>query len=112
MIGFEAYIDAVTEVELAAMNMDRSGPADFDELRRLRSRLTELKNEALEREAEGVLTGDDQMSSFLTHVSDVRNYLDSLLSREPLPPAPVGVRRRIAIVKPHRLRSADDPRVA
>ncbi|HVU89726.1 MAG TPA: TAXI family TRAP transporter solute-binding subunit [Pirellulales bacterium] len=89
MIGFESYIDAVTELELAAMNMDRSGPVDFAELKRLRGRLTELKTEALEREAEGVLSGDDQMSSFLTHVSDVRNYLDSMLSREPPPSAPI-----------------------
>ena len=53
----------------------------------LRRRLSELKNEALERESEGVLTGEEQMTSFLTHVSDVHNYLDSLLSREPLPQA-------------------------
>lgn len=102
MIGFETYIDAVTELELAAMNMDRTGPLDFDELKRLRGRLTELKTEALEREAEGVLTGEDQMTSFLTHVLDVRNYLDAMLSREPVSPAPRG------IATDHDLRTAQN----
>jgi TRAP-type uncharacterized transport system substrate-binding protein len=87
MIGFETYIDAVSEVEYSALIMERGGKVDFNELRSLRQRLTELKGEALEREAEGVLTGEEQMTGFLTHVMDVRNYLDSMLSREPQPQA-------------------------
>ncbi|HEY4311390.1 MAG TPA: TAXI family TRAP transporter solute-binding subunit [Pirellulales bacterium] len=87
MIGFETYIDAVSEVEYSAVIMERGGKVDFNELRSLRQRLSELKGEALEREAEGVLTGEEQMTGFLTHVMDVRNYLDSMLSREPQPQA-------------------------
>ena len=83
MIGFETFIDAVTEVELAALEIERKGDVDFDELRRLRRRLSEIKGEALERQSEGAISGEEQMASFLTHVLDVRNYLDSLLVREP-----------------------------
>ncbi len=81
LIGFETYIDAVSEVELEALAMERAGEVDFDKLRHLRRRLSEIKGEALERQAEGVLSGEEQMSSFLTHVSDVRSYLESLLAR-------------------------------
>jgi TRAP transporter TAXI family solute receptor len=84
LIGFETYIDAVSEIELAALAMERKGPLDFALLRRLRGHLSEQKNEALERESEGTLSGDEQMNSFLAHVLDVRTYLDALLSREPI----------------------------
>jgi len=83
LIGFETFIDAVSEVELAALAIERKGDVDFDELRRLRRRLSEIKGEALERQSEGAISGEEQMASFLTHVLDVRNYLDSLLAREP-----------------------------
>ena len=82
MIGFETYIDGVTEIEVEALEMERAGRLDSAHLLPLRRRLTELKSEALEKHAEGVLKGEEQMISFLTHVSDVRSYLESLFAHE------------------------------
>ena len=80
MIGFETYIDGVTEIELEALDLERSGMVDAADLLRLRRLLTELKTEALEKHAEGVLKGEEQMISFLAHVTDVRSYLESLFA--------------------------------
>lgn len=82
MIGFETYIDGVTEIELEALDLERAGSIDSAKLLRLRRRLTELKSEALEKHAEGVLKGEEQMISFLAHVTDVRSYLESLFAHE------------------------------
>lgn len=82
MIGFETYLDGVTEIELEALDLERAGTVDVPQLLRLRRRLTELKSEALEKHAEGVLKGEEQMISFLAHVTDVRSYLESLFAHE------------------------------
>jgi TRAP-type uncharacterized transport system substrate-binding protein len=88
LIGFEEYFDEVSEIELDAMVMDKTGSVDRDVIRSLRIRLSAIKGEALEGHAEGTLTGNEQMSGFLTHVSDVRNYLESLsASATPAPAA-------------------------
>lgn len=78
LIGFEAYLDRATEIESAAIAWERSGTTLLEPLRELRRQLSELKSEALERHAEGTLSGEEHLLSFLTHVSDVRAYLESL----------------------------------
>jgi len=87
MIGFEEYIDAVSEIEIEALNLDRNNQLDPAVLRSMRNRLVVIKSEALERHAEGRLNGEEQMSGFLTHVSDVRGYLESLSASAPHAPA-------------------------
>lgn len=82
LIGFEKYLDAISELEDEAVKLDQASRLNFAELRRLRQRLTEIKGEALEKYAEGRLSGEEQLSSFLTHVSDVRNCLESLFVQE------------------------------
>ena len=86
LIGFEEYFDEVSEIELDAMVMDKTGSIDPDVIRSLRIRLSSIKGEALERQAEGALAGEEEMSGFLTHVSDVRSYLESLLTAAPHSP--------------------------
>jgi len=108
LIGFETYIDAVSELEMAALKMESDGSLDYGELHRLRVRLSELKNEALERAAEGVLRGEETMTSFLAHVADVRNYLDSLLSREPQTPADERVSRTAQLREPPSLQETEN----
>jgi len=89
MIGFETFIDAVSEIELAALAMDRDGNLDVAELRRMRQKLSEIKGQALEFQAEGVLSNEEHMVGFLTHVFDVRSFLDSLIALcPPLGPRP------------------------
>ncbi len=80
MIGFEKYLDAVTEIELDALALEQSDAPDAETLLRLRRRLTEIKGEALEKYAEGRLRGDEQMASLLLHVADVRRSLESLFA--------------------------------
>ena len=82
LIGFETYIDSATELELEALDLERHGTLDSSRLLALRRRLSELKSEALEKHAEGVLKGEDQMAGFLLHVADVRSYLESLFAHE------------------------------
>ena len=53
MIGFETYIDAVSELELTALDMERTETIDYAELRGTAPALSELKNEALERRIRG-----------------------------------------------------------
>lgn len=89
MMGFEKYLDAVTEIELDALALEQSGDMNGESLHALRRKLTETKSEALERYAEGRLRGEDQMASLLMHVSDVRRCLDTLFahhSRHQPPP--------------------------
>jgi hypothetical protein len=80
LIGFEVYFDEVSEIELDAMVMDKTHSVDPDVIRSLRIRLSSIKGQALERHAEGALNGEEEMSGFLTHVADVRSYLESLLA--------------------------------
>jgi len=89
LIGFEEYFDEVSEIELDAMVMDKTHSVDPDVIRSLRIRLSSIKGQALERHAEGSLNGEEEMSGFLTHVADVRSYLESLLAAAP--PTPVAV---------------------
>jgi TRAP transporter TAXI family solute receptor len=81
LIGFEKYFDAVSELEEEAVELERLGQLQRDDLNRLRHRLTEIKGEVLERYAEGRLSGDESMASFLAHVTDVRICLDGCVTR-------------------------------
>jgi TRAP transporter TAXI family solute receptor len=78
LIGFEVYLDRATEIEAAAIEWERSGSTELESLRILRRKLSELKSDALERHAEGTLSGEEHLLAFLAHVSDVRAYLESL----------------------------------
>lgn len=78
LIGFEVYFDRATEIETAAIEWERSVSGDLEALRSLRRMLSEVKSEALERHAEGTLSGEEHLLGFLSHVSDVRAYLESL----------------------------------
>ncbi len=78
-LGFEAFIDEVTRIEREALQVERRAEMDLVELMRIRRRLSEIKNDALEKFARGELKGEELMASFLTHVTDVRNYLNALI---------------------------------
>jgi hypothetical protein len=81
-------------VELESLEFERADQLDAEHLQRLRRRLTELKTEALEKHAEGRLNGEEQMVSFLAHVTDVRSYLESLFAHESRQLGKAGVRCR------------------
>jgi TRAP transporter TAXI family solute receptor len=80
--GFAAYIVRVTEIERRAMALERSATLDLPALLLLQEQLSDLKGEALEKFASGVLEGEELMSGFLTHISDTRDYLTRLILHE------------------------------
>jgi TRAP transporter TAXI family solute receptor len=81
-LGFEAFIDEVTRIERRALELEKKPEMDLHELMVVRHRLSEMKNDALEKFARGELKGEEFMSSFLTHVTDVRNYLNMMILHE------------------------------
>src|SRR5262249_8781237 len=72
-VGFERYLDDVSAIELEALELCRGGRLDDAAVSRLEQRLSQLKSDALEQFSAGKLRGDELLSSFLTHVADVRN---------------------------------------
>ncbi|MDX2177091.1 MAG: TAXI family TRAP transporter solute-binding subunit [Candidatus Sumerlaeia bacterium] len=77
--SFEKYLSEVTALERRALEIESQATLDLGDLMQVRTRLSVLKSEALEQFAEGKLKGEELMSSFLTHVSDVRNYVNALI---------------------------------
>jgi hypothetical protein len=80
--GFNHYIHQVARIEEQAAAMERAGTADGPQLVALRERLARLKTEALDRFAEGELTGKDLLAGFLVQVNDARNYLTGLIREQ------------------------------
>ncbi|MGE0708261.1 MAG: TAXI family TRAP transporter solute-binding subunit [Planctomycetota bacterium] len=81
-LGFEAYIEEVTRIERRALELEMASSLDLRELLRIRQRLSEIKNEALDRFTAGILRSEELMASFLHHVTDVRNYINGLILHE------------------------------
>lgn len=81
-IGFEKYLDEVTRTERAALELEMKPTLDLDQLLRLRHSLSELKSDALEKYIAGTIKGEELLAGFLTHVTDVRNYLNALILHE------------------------------
>jgi hypothetical protein len=77
--GFEAYILRVNDVDRRTMDLELAAALDLGALLGLQKELSLLKNEALEKFADGDLDGEELMSGFLTHVSDTRDYLTRLI---------------------------------
>lgn len=81
-IGFEKYLNEVTRIERRMLELEMRPVLPLDDLMEIRHALSSLKSEALEKFAEGKLKGEELMSSFLTHVTDVRNHLNALILHE------------------------------
>ena len=80
--GFDRYIAEVTELEKRALALETEATLNLRELILLRNRLSAVKTEALEKFAAGQLRGEELMTSFLAHVTDVRHYVATLLNAE------------------------------
>lgn len=74
-VGFERYLDDVSRLEREILEQRKTRRLDGAATLALEDRLTKLKCNALEQFSTGALQGDEAMSSFLTHVSDVRQCL-------------------------------------
>jgi TRAP-type uncharacterized transport system substrate-binding protein len=78
-LGFESYLVKVAAIEEQALALEMQAQLDIKELLRLQRELAILKNQALNRFAEGKLGGGELLSGFLSHVNDSRNYLNRLI---------------------------------
>jgi hypothetical protein len=75
---FRQLLNQVTKLDEEAMHHEESG-ADVSALLALRGRLTQLRNEALDRFTEGELDDNQLMTSFLAHVGAARDYATRLI---------------------------------
>ncbi len=80
--GFDYYLREVTRVERSALALETQAAPSAGDILHLRNELGELKTEALEKYARGELRGEELMSAFLAHVTDVRGYLSALILTE------------------------------
>ena len=80
--GFEEYITEVSRLEAQALSIDSRYAIDLNAILGIRQRLSEIKIEAMDKFAAGELRGEELMASFLTHVSDLRHYLNDMILHE------------------------------
>ncbi len=77
--SFEAYILQVARVERRALVLSRAPTLDLAALLQLQDGLAQIKEEALQRFADGQIDGEELMSGFLAHASDARDFLMRLI---------------------------------
>jgi TRAP transporter TAXI family solute receptor len=80
--GLDAYFGEVTQIDAEALEAERSPTLDLSRLLALRARLGDAKRRALAAFAAGKVHSDELLSSFLTHVTDVRSHLNSMILHE------------------------------
>jgi TRAP-type uncharacterized transport system substrate-binding protein len=80
--GFNNYIYQVTRIEEQAAQIERGQPGGGLALVALRDRLARLKTEALDRFADGELTGKELLAGFLVQANAGRDYLTQLIRRQ------------------------------
>lgn len=82
VLGFEPYLERVSEIERKAADLENAATLDLGQLLDLRREVTRLKTEALNKFVHGQLKGEELMSSFLAHVSDTREAINNLILHE------------------------------
>ena len=80
--GLDAYFAEVTQIDAEALEAERSPTLDLSRLLALRARLGDAKRRALAAFTAGKVHSDELLSSFLTHVTDVRSHLNSMILHE------------------------------
>jgi TRAP transporter TAXI family solute receptor len=80
--GLDTYLAAVSEIDREVLEHERDARLDVARLLALRQRLGEVKTSALESFAKGQIHSEELLSSFLTHVSDVRSHLNAMILHE------------------------------
>ena len=80
--GLDGYLAEVSALDRNVLEVERSAQLDLHRLLELRAQLGEVKGRALEAFAKGNIHSEELLSSFLTHVSDVRSHLNSMILSE------------------------------
>ena len=80
--GLGLYLVEVSNLENEALALERETRLDLSRLIALRARLGEVKARALRAFSNGSVHSDELLSSFLTHVSDVRSHINAMILHE------------------------------
>ncbi|MDQ3032363.1 MAG: TAXI family TRAP transporter solute-binding subunit [Myxococcota bacterium] len=82
MQGLDQHMITVSRIDREALELEREARLDLAKLIALRTRLGEAKTLALDAFSRGKVHSDELLSSFLTHVSDVRSHLNAMILHE------------------------------
>ncbi|MFO0710951.1 MAG: TAXI family TRAP transporter solute-binding subunit [Sandaracinus sp.] len=80
--GLDGFLAEVSAIDRDVLAAERAPNLELQALLDLRVRLGEVKNRALESFAKGSIHSEELLSSFLTHVSDVRSHLNAMILSE------------------------------
>ena len=80
--NFETYLQKITDLEMAAMELETNRTDDVEAVTQLRLDLGRLKAEVVQLFCRDELTDADLMSNFLIQLNDTRTYISSLLQSE------------------------------
>lgn len=80
--GLDGFLAEVSVIDRDVLAAERAPTLELQQLLDLRVRLGEVKARALEAFAQGSIHSEELLSSFLTHVSDVRSHLNAMILSE------------------------------
>ena len=80
--GLDSYLAEVSRIDRDVLDQERSASLDLAKLLELRQLLGDVKTRALDAFARGSIHSEELLSSFLTHVSDVRSHLNAMILSE------------------------------
>lgn len=80
--GLDGFLAEVSAIDRVVLDLEREAKLDLAKLLVLRNQLGEIKGRALQAFADGNVHSEELLSSFLTHVSDVRSHLHAMILSE------------------------------
>ncbi len=80
--GLDGFLAEVSVIDREVLSAERAPNLELQQLLDLRVKLGEVKARALEAFAKGSIHSEELLSSFLTHVSDVRSHLNAMILSE------------------------------
>jgi TRAP-type uncharacterized transport system substrate-binding protein len=80
--GLDSFLAEVSAIDREVLAVERAANLEIQHLLELRARLGEVKTRALSAFAKGAIHSEELLSSFLTHVSDVRSHLNAMILSE------------------------------
>lgn len=81
-VGFEQFFDLASEIEMQALAKVDAGVFDQTARSQAHKKLSQLKNDVLEYFASGRLKGEEQLNSFLAHVTDIREMFRQVVNEK------------------------------
>ncbi len=80
--GLDGFLAEVSAIDREVLAAERAPNLELTHLLELRVKLGEVKTRALDAFAKGAIHSEELLSSFLTHVSDVRSHLNAMILSE------------------------------